>query len=653
MANDNGIVWMPSESRQASSQMASFKDYVNEAEGINLKTYWDLHRWSIDESEAFWQHLSNFSRVTWQSPYKRALTPAPDGNMLGVKWFDGGMLNFAENLLSGMTSNTKLISVAEGTEDRICSKADLIEKVRICAAHLREQGVGIGDRVAGVLPNSDIAIVGMLATASIGAIWSSCSPDFGVQGIVDRFAQIEPKVLFVTASYKYGGKLVNCVANVEASLEQLPTVKSVLIDPGPEGSVLQKASKAWLSFDDLMAQDYKDELIFEPMPFDAPLYIMFSSGTTGVPKCIVHSIGGTLIQHKKELSLHSNLREGSTLLYFTTCGWMMWNWMASALSVGSNLVLFDGSPAYPEVSRLWEVLAKYRVDTFGTSPKFLAATEKSSFVPHDKLDLSSLTCLLSTGAPLLPEQFDWILSAVGDVHIASISGGTDIISCFMLGCPLLPVYRGEIQVPGLGMAVECWVDGKSTTGQKGELVCTKPFPSMPVGFWNDPDQVKYRDAYFEFYPDQEVWRHGDYIAVSDHGGITVFGRSDATLNPGGVRIGTAEIYRVVENLPFVEDSIAVGRQCDGDVEIILFVKAKLDQLGEEEIQNIRQLVRSKLTPRHVPRHVFAVREIPYTRSGKKLEIAVTRVIHGEDVPNQGAIANPSSLLEYKQIANSL
>ena len=657
MASMRNYFWEPSDQAVSKSNINRYIEFVNQRSGENLSNYWDLYQWSISDLASFWDLLSQFVDIKWIDSPQSSLSKSPLHKMLGHIWFPEGKLNFAENLIEGMTEDSEIISVCEGqSEDLRLNKAGLVQQVAQCAEFLKECGVTKGDRVSAVLPNTTDAIIGMLATASLGAVWSSSSPDFGVQGIVDRFSQVEPKVLFATAAYRYNGKLVSCEDVVFETIRSLPSLQGVLITDPTNESEFAKGSFSIpvRNFTDLDEYD-SESLFFEPVSFNDPLYIMFSSGTTGVPKCIVHGVGGTLIQHKKELSLHCDLGPGETLMYFTTCGWMMWNWMASTLSVGANLVLFEGSPAYPNISRLWDVASKYKVSAFGTSPKFLAATENNNFVPKENLDLSSLRMILSTGAPLLPEQYDWIKNSVDEnVHVASISGGTDIISCFMLGVPVLPVNQGEIQAPGLGMAVECWVDGKSIIGEKGELVCTKPFPSMPLGFLNDKDDKKYREAYFEFYDSEQVWRHGDFISVGSEGGITVFGRSDATLNPGGVRIGTAEIYRVVETSPGVSDSIAIARQGDGDVEIVLFIKMSTKgELRPEQVKEIRSSIKDKLTPRHVPKYVCEVSDIPYTRSGKKLEIAVTRVVHGENVPNKSAIANPESLEEYIKISKFL
>lgn len=653
---EQNAVWTPSAEQVKNSYLSQFTQYVNDTYKHSFDSYEELYEWSLDQTAEFWTSLSSFTNVIWQKESSEAFIAPPQGKMLGAKWFPEGRLNFAENLLGGMATKSKVISICEGREDLELNSEDLQKRVAHCAAYLRTCGVSKGDRVAGVLPNTEAAIVAMLATASLGAVWSSCSPDFGEQGIIDRFGQIDPKVIFGVHSYSYNGKVQDCLNVLKQVSGEIKSLQSVClvnlfdtVEAVPDFGIPTKL------FSDFETQEKAPSLTFEAMAFDDPLYIMFSSGTTGVPKCIVHGVGGTLLQHKKELMLHSNLGPGKSLLYFTTCGWMMWNWMVSALSVGSDLLVFEGSPAYPSISRLWSALEQYKVSVFGTSPKFLSATENKDFCPKSELDLSALETILSTGAPLLPEQYDWVAEKVGShIHLASISGGTDIISCFMLGVPTRPVFRGEIQGAGLGMALECWVDGKHVEDQKGELVCSKAFPSMPIGFWNDDEGKRYRAAYFDFYEHAEVWRHGDFISIGANGGVTVFGRSDATLNPGGVRIGTAEIYRVVENLDGVEDSLAAAFGDSGDVEIALFViLEKGTELTEDMQAKIKKAIRMELTPRHVPAKIFKVKDIPYTRSGKKLELAVTRILHQEDIPNKTAIANVDCLEDYVAIAKSL
>lgn len=653
-------LWTPSESRKKAAALTRFADSLNARYALNLPRY-DypaLHRFSCDEPEKFWSHAAEFLSIRWTGIPLKAYSPPPEGKMLGAEWFPGGTLSYAENMLPAKTDNTvRIISIIEGLSREISyTGTEIYTAVARLAAHLASLGVKPLDRVAGVMTNTAEAVIAMLATNALGAVWSSCSPDFGEEGIVDRFGQIDPKVLFVTGSYQYNGKLIDCRSTIEAIRKKLPSVEQcIAIDPLSRRQPIE-GTKAW---DEVLAAEKGAENHFRPLPtaFDHPLYILYSSGTTGKPKCIIHSVGGALIQHKKELMLHSDIGADSTLLYFTTCGWMMWNWMVSALSTGAKIVLFEGSITRDECKVLWRTLEEQKVTCFGTSAKFIATSMKEGVEPQRDFDLSSLQTLLSTGSPLLPEHFSWVYNHVKtDLHLASISGGTDIVSCFMLGNPWSPVCSGEIQGPGLGMAVECWSDeGQPLTNEKGELVCVRPFPVMPLGFWHDDaEKTKYRDAYFTYFPQREVWRHGDFIEINDKLGITVFGRSDATLNPGGVRIGTAEIYRQVEDLEAVVDSLAVSHERDGDAEMLLFVKLKAgESLNGDLDKLIRTTLRKNLSPRHVPAAIFAVEDIPYTRSGKKLELAVTRILQGRSLDNLTAIANPECLDSYRKIAAEL
>lgn len=663
VTRDKTPLWEPSLQRRERSHMKAFWLAAESRTGRKFSNYQDLHRWSVTDLDGFWGEAAAFLKVRWQNSPRQTFIPPPAGKMRGGQWFPGATLNYAQNLLTDTSDRVRITAVAEGVSSvQQWTGRDLHNAVARCAHGLQALGVGRGDRVCGVVANIPESIIAMLATASLGAVWASCSPDFGAPGIVDRFGQVEPKVLFFCKAYQYNGRRFDCLPTMEEVRRQLPTlVGAIAIDHLSEGA--DKPTNpwytdwsAWLSQQELTAGgDGRLSLAFEAVPFDHPLFIMFSSGTTGIPKCIVHSVGGTLLQHKKELMLHSDLKQGQRLLYFTTCGWMMWNWMVSTLSTEADLALFEGSPGYPDMGVLWRVVNELGVTHLGISPKYIASCMAAGVEPKAK-GINRLETILSTGSPLLPEHFAWVYDKVGgDIHLASISGGTDIISCFMLGNPLLPVYSGEIQCLGLGMALEAWSDeGISVTSQKAELVCTKPFVSMPIGFWNDPDDRKYSEAYFNFYSSVEVWRHGDFIEITPRGGVVVYGRSDATLNPGGVRIGTAEIYRQVEAIPGVVDSLAVGLPRDGDVDIVLFVKWADRSTWRDTLKDeIKGQIRTSLTPRHVPRWIFPVLDIPYTRSGKKLELAVLTALQGKPVTNISAIANPESLQEYYEIGRGL
>ncbi len=627
--------------------MNQFRLFVNKKYGMELDNYRDLYNWSVNEITYFWEAVWSFGNPVVSKDYQQVVDD--DSKMPGAKWFSGARLNFAENLLRRRDNHTAILSRGEGKDDRKISYNELYSEVEKMAAALREAGVEQNDRVAGFLPNIPEAVVAMLGAASLGAVWSSSSPDFGIKGVLDRFRQIEPKVLFAADGYQYNGKRINSLDKLKEILTELPSVEKVVVIPfESENLDLSGINKGVLYGEFLPAK--APSLEFAQLPFDHPLYIMYSSGTTGLPKSIVHGAGGTLLQHMKELRLHGDISDRETVFYFTTCGWMMWNWLVSNLALGASIVLYDGSPFHPDPSAMWQMAEEFGITIFGTSAKFIAACKGYGLVPKERHNLSLIKTILSTGSPLVEESYDYVYTSIKeDVQLSSITGGTDLISSFAGGNATLPVYRGEIQCRALGMKVESFDDsGKPLINLKGELVCTRAFPSMPVNFWNDPDGSKFHNAYFSDYPG--VWTHGDYILINDHGGVIVFGRSDATLNPAGVRIGTAEIYRVVEAFPEIEDSLAVGQQWEGDERVILFVKMNEgEQFGEELKKKLMDAIRSGCSPRHVPAKTVPVPDIPYTINGKKVEIAVKKILHGSEALNKDALANPESLLFFSDL----
>eukprot|EP00439_Symbiodinium_sp_Y106_P088881 s1_g1417.t1 len=627
--------------------MNRFRLEAERRAGRSLPDYAALHDWSVTETADFWELVWELCGVIASDKGEGVLGTA---TMPGAEFFPDARLNFAENLLRKEGASPALHFNNEGDHKRTVSWAELRQSVSRFAQALRSWGIKPGDRVAGYMPNMPETIIAMLATASIGAVWSSCSPDFGPKGVLDRFGQIEPKVLIACDGYRYNGKSLPLEGNLREIAAELPTLEHIVIVPFL-GSGVAKVAKT-IDWQDACAPFEPGDIEFEQLPFNHPLYIMFSSGTTGAPKCIVHSAGGTLLQQLKEHVLHCDLKEGDTLFYFTTCGWMMWNWLVAGLGVGATLALYDGSPFYPSGNVLFDYADEVGVNVFGTSAKFIDALNKEGLRPADTHKLEDLRLILSTGSPLVDEGFDYVYRAVKqDVQLSSISGGTDIVSCFVLGNPVLPVWKGEIQSKGLGMAVEIWDEGgDALTKGKGELVCTKPFPSMPIGFWNDPEGAKYNAAYFERFPG--VWHHGDFAEVTEQGGIIIHGRSDATLNPGGVRIGTAEIYAVVETLPEIREAIAVGQSWQDDVRVVLFVVlAENTDLSDDLIATIRSNIRAGASPRHVPAKVIAVTDIPRTKSGKITELAVRDIIEGREVKNREALANPEALDLFKDIAD--
>ncbi|MFT6464480.1 MAG: acetoacetyl-CoA synthetase [Halopseudomonas sp.] len=630
--------------------MARYRDWL-QAQGASPGTdYQALHAWSIADIEAFWQSIWDYTGVIAATPAGKALESHA---LPGARWFPEARLNFAENLLrhalQGDAQAPALHARSETRPDFTLSRADLLSQVAALTAWLSESGVVPGDRVAAVVANIPEAIVGMLACASLGAVWSSASPDFGTSGILDRFSQIEPRVLICVNGYGYGGKVFDRRQQALELRSQLPSVEQLLMIANVPDLAFPEGVIDWSA---VQQQHAAAELQFAALPFDHPLYILYSSGTTGVPKCIVHGAGGTLLQHSKELMLHGDLGPDDVLFYFTTCGWMMWNWLASGLVTGAELVLFDGNPGHPDLNALWQLAEDYRVTHFGTSAKFLGGCRNAHLQPGQQFDLKPMRVLFSTGSPLLPEDYDWVYQAVkADLLLASISGGTDIVSCFVGATPLLPVRRGVIQCRMLGMDVQAFDEnGAVVIGERGELVCLQPAPCMPLGFWNDEDGSRYRAAYFERFP--RVWAHGDYIEFDAEGGCIIHGRSDATLNPGGVRIGTAEIYRQVETLDEIADSLVVGQDWEGDVRVVLLVVMNPQQQLDDALrQRIRQRIREHASPRHVPARIIQIKQVPYTRSGKKVELAVAKLLRREPITNREALANPEALDEIAENAD--
>ena len=643
----NKILWNPN--LDSKNNLEEFKNLINSKYALSLDSYQELYEWSVKNIPDFWNNVITYSDIQYSGDTTTVLedlTMKPTAN-----WFPNTSLNFAENLLNERSDHLAIISKSEKSDIIKITYNELYLKVAKLANSLKRLGIKPGDRIAAILPNSHEAVIAMLATTSIGAIWSSCSPDFGINSVTDRFKQIEPKIIFSIHSYYYNGKLFDFRKKLNSIIQNLSSLEKIIISK-PVEEELNKNEDV-LNLLDLFDNNC-DEIQFEKFPFNHPAFILYTSGTTGLPKSIVHGAGGTLLQHKKELLLHCNASKDDIVFYYTTCGWMMWNWQVSFLSTGSTIVLYDGSPFFPDKTAMWNFIDELNITIFGTSAKFIDACKSHDLSPNSFAKLDSLKQILSTGSPLVPESFDYVYEKVKkDIRLGSISGGTDIISCFALNSPSIPVYRGELQCRGLGMDVDAFDDnGNSVENVKGELVCKSPFPSMPISFWNDEKGEKYYNAYFNKF--KNVWAHGDFIEINEHGGVVIYGRSDATLNPGGVRIGTAEIYRIVEKFIEVEDSLVVGQEWKNDQRVILFLKLKEGyKLLNTLTDIIKKNIKSSLSPRHVPAIILQIKDIPYTISGKKVELAVKKIIERKNVVNQDALSNPESLELYKSIPELL
>ena len=634
-------LWEPSEQRIKDSNMYRFMQSVNQTHGINCTDYNELYQWSIENIEAFWAEMWRFAGIKASKGYQRVIDDPT--KMPGAHWFTASRLNFAENLLRYRDEKTALIFRGEDTVRRTLTYKELYAATAKVAAALRQAGIVAGDRVVGFMPNMPESIIAMLAATSIGAIWSSCSPDFGIKGVLDRFGQTRPRILFTADGYYFKGKAIDSLAKISKIIKEIPSIEKIVVVPYTEEQPDLSNLPGAVHYGDFSSND-ASEIEFAQLSFEHPLYIMYSSGTTGLPKCMVQSAGGVLLHQMKELLLHTDLKRDDTIFYFTTCGWMMWNWLTTSLAVGATLVLYDGNPFHPGPDALWRMAEEEKITVFGTSAGYIAALKNAGVKPDKQFNLSPLKALLSTGSPLSKEDFHFIYQEVKtDLQLASISGGSDLNGCFALGNPIGPVYEGELQCRGLGMKVFAYDEnGTPVVGKQGELVCTAPFPSMPIYFWDDQEGKKYQAAYFEGFPG--VWTHGDFIEVTERGGLIMYGRSDATLNPGGVRIGTAEIYRIIEQMEEIEDSVVVGQQWQNDSRVILFVKMKSSyDLTDELQQRIRKNIRLNASPRHVPAKILEVPDIPYTLNMKKVELAVQKMIHGREVKNKDALKNPEAL----------
>ena len=636
------LMWQPSSERIKQTGMYRFMNYVNERYGMTIRDYPELYHWSINQIPEFWAAVWDFVDIRASRPYEQVIDDL--SKMPGAEWLVGARLNFAENLLRYRDEQTALIFKGENQPAVYITYEQLYDRVARLAKSLKEMGVGPGDRVAGYMPNMPEAIIAMLAAVSLGATWSSCSPDFGIKGVLDRFGQIEPRVLFAADGYFFKGKRLDSLSRLEQIAKEIPSVEQFVVVPYTQSQPDITGVRDSLLIEDFQSNQSGLAIDFAQLPATHPLYIMYSSGTTGLPKCMVHGAGGLLINQLKEMVLHTDVGRKDTIFYFTTCGWMMWNWLTSALGTGATVVLYDGNPFYPDEGALWQMAQQEKITVFGTSAGYLSALQNTGMRPGDQYDLSSLRAVLSTGSPLPEEGFEFVYDAVqSDLQLASISGGTDLNGCFALGNPIGPVYAGELQCRGLGMKVEAYDEnGKPVTGRQGELVCTAPFPAMPLYFWNDPGDKKYLSAYFDVYPG--VWRHGDFIEISEQGGVKIYGRSDATLNPGGVRIGTAEIYRRVNDFDEIEDSLVVGQKWKGDVRVLLFVKMAEGHILDDTLQQrIKKNLREHASPRHVPAKILEVPDIPYTLNMKKVELAVKNIIENKPVSNRESLSNPDVL----------
>ena len=642
------LLWKPTDEQIKKSNMYRFMKFINQTYNQNFKEYASLYDWSIENISDFWATFWDFADIIHSKGYDQVIDNPK--KMPGARWFSGAELNFAENLLRYRDERAALIFKGEGQPSTRLTYAQLYDEVARLAKALKDLGIRPGDRVVGFMPNMPESMIAMLAATSMGAAWSSCSPDFGIKGVLDRFGQIKPRVLFTANGYFFKGKAIDSLERISNILKELPSIEKVVVVPYTEQEPNIGAVANAVHYQDFRSSESGLEIEFKQLPFEHPLYIMYSSGTTGLPKCMVQSAGGILVHHLKELMLHTDLKREDTIFYFTTCGWMMWNWLTSSLAVGASLVLYDGNPFHPHPGALWEMAQNEKISVFGTSAGYIAALQNAGVKPGKSYDLKSMRAVLSTGSPLSIEGFEFIYAEVkNNLQLASISGGTDLNGCFALGNPMGPVYAGELQCRGLAMDVRAFdALGNELIDEQGELVCCKPFPSMPIYFWDDPDGSKYHNAYFDVFPN--VWRHGDFITVTRRGGVVMHGRSDATLNPGGVRIGTAEIYRQLEQMAEIDDSVVVGQDWKNDVRVILFVKLAAGVELTAELKNkIKQTIRTNASPRHVPAKIISVPDIPYTLNMKKVELAVKKVIQGQAVRNKDALSNPQALDYYANI----